>query len=455
MVFVGGEDLTHWFDVRTVSVKEGFAARGDTARGPISIPWVDLHAGLVAKPSSGQLMAVYVEKQRRFEGPIVTVTDEFINPLTFRANIEAVDHTLRLDAHLVLKAEYPLQLAGERIKAILTEFCPEFAADLTHIEDGESVPAEGYDYESPSSVIDKLAEATDYHWYVDEHRVVHFFDEASATSPLSADYGNILDLDTNLEIGGVTVVDDWANLHNKVFLKDFSQRSEQKYTHKEEADGQQSFFKLPMPPWSVDDTRVWVNGVERQVVRDPLDGSPGSIVGVPGLAFACIYNWGIRMPTSDLPAAGDLIEVEYNYEVPNCVLAVSDALSIDEMKRREGVGSDGVHEAILSIPDMRAPNLATVYLYATSVLNREAWPIIRGSFTTFMAGWHAGQRFKLTSQVRDIYDIQHWVSTGRGDKVPLDVWVQTVTWRVVTIESLPPSVRLEYTVEFANRPFSG
>jgi len=828
--------------VPSLEITEGFAARGDTLSCDITIPWSDLNAGTISKPRPGQVVKLYVDDELFFAGLISNTTDSFVNPDVMRVRIECFDWTFRLDAHLVVKVKYPEQAAGERIKEILREFADEFTADLSYIETGLTVPEKGYDYVLVSSVFDELAEQTGYSWYVDFEKRIHFFAEEEAVSPLSTDYDNILNIDTNPECGNVEIQVDISNLHNVVIIKDFKQKSDLTYKHRFTADGEQSFFALPMEPWSelAEDmtVRVSTDGgatwTERILEIDPLDGRPETIEGIAGRAYVClpgdvsvltdegfrpirdievgqkvlshrgrwnlvtgkskrhyqgalielgvhghfetlkltpehrvfcvrrercnsldprrrekrdrlfpkptfelieevpaeeieigdylflpaipreeaaqhrenaerselgrligyflaegfllkkngkiegvrwafhneeksyindlcailqrnfsqlsthiydcsrsnavmidcrdkalvafllpfgdtaaekrlppeilsypdkflieifrayyrgdglksfgggrredlefsgkkfifatvspslaegmrlllnqlgcavrlykerrtvifpyrtyrdhelilghvtgqhakqlfallgglktnrawrlkrlqttragtfaavtkkertdkvlldvynletkpdhsfvtflgavkncVFNWGVRFPTVDLPAAGDLVEVDYRYVIPERVFVYFDPDSIDEMARREG--SDGHHEIMISLPDYRVSTIDPIKFYAEMVLMRNAWPILTGSFETFLRGWRSGQFFYLKSNVRDIYDVAHWVKTGRGEKVPVRVWVEQVRKKIVNLDE--PEAIVRTSVDFSSRPF--
>jgi len=240
-------------------------------------------------------------------------------------------------------------------------------------------------------------------------------------------------------------------------IKDFQQKSDLTYTHRFMADGEQSFFALPMEPWSElsEDITVKVSKdggatwTERILELDPLDGRPETIQGVPGRAYICVFNWGVRFPTVDLPSAGDLVEVDYRYVIPERVFVYFDPDSIDEMARREG--SDGHHEIMISLPDYRVSTLDPIKFYAEMILRRNAWPILTGSLETFLRGWRSGQFFYVQSAVRDIFDVAHWVKTGRGEKVPVRVWVEQVRKKIVSLAGAKAVIRT--SVDFSSRPF--
>jgi len=448
---IGGENALPWTSVPSIQIQESAPARGDNLSAKMFIPYSDLAAGAIAKPRPGNIVCLKVDGTKEFEGLVISVSDRFKNPQIMEVDIDCSDYTFLLDRVLVVKKEYPEQLAGDRIKAILQEFAPDFySAGLGEISDGSYVPAEGYDYEAISSILDRLCEATGYSWYVDFDMKVNFFAEQDLISPLD---GNLLDLDTEEKIGGVEVIEDVSNLHNVVIIKDYKQKSSVKYEDTQVADGEKSFFKLPMPPWSWEaaDFDVRVDGVPKTVAEDPLDGSSESMEGESGYAYVCVFNWGVRFPTGEIPPADAVVEFDFYYERPDQIQIFFDHDSIREMSRREGDKSNGEHHVMVSLPDYRVSTADTLEFYGMMVLREQAWPELRGSFTTVQVkGWRSNQHFEITSDVRDIYDIPTWVKSGWADegKKPAEVHVLSVKKRIVQTKG---GTKLETTVEFSNK----
>jgi len=470
-ITIGGENAIPYIDLQTIEIVDGAESRGDTASFVVSIPAADLGTS-ISKPRPGHVVVIRVDGDKYFEGPILTISDRWRNSHVMDVNVECVDYTFFLDRKYIAKVEMPVQLPGARIKALIEEFAPEFAWGTgwdDYISNGEvSLPQEGYDYEQFSSVIDRICESTGYSWHVGVHPTIdgrptiHFYPATDATSPLNNAFGNELDLDTNLDIGGVEVTEDISDLHNVVIVKDFSEKKNDPYSEEYVADGRQTFFKLPMEPYAVEDTKVYVQPggegefIPRTVALDPLTGEEDEIAGQEGYVFVCLLNWGLRFPTVDYPSEGDVVRVEYNYVIPDRIIPLYDLDSINEMARREG--NDGEHQVVVSLPDYRVDgtkgwNAAEYYGYM--ILNRHAWPEISGSFTVLepssyseLKGWQAGQYFGIISTRRDIYDIEHWVKTGRGEKRAQTVWITRVRRRIAQTIS-ETETRFRTTVEFS------
>lgn len=445
-VYLSGQDVLKYVDIMSINVTESEKASGDS---------LDLDFYIVnneiEKPKPGNPIELKINGNTEFKGVISNTNDDFINPVTMMVKCSCVDFTFMLNRKLVAKQEYAEQTCRDRIIAMVNEFASEFGSSFSYVDTGLIAPKEGYDYENIGSIIDRMCEATGYSWYVDFDKHIHFFAKETYESPLE---NNTLDLDSTTEIGGVTISEDISSIANVIVVKDFAQKSDAKMPYKQVADGQQTFFNLPMEPFDVEgvDVRVssdgginWRNYVP---TLDPLDGSNESIEGAEGMVYVCIVNWGIRFPTVDMPLEGDYIDVEYDYVMPPTVAVFFDRDSINEMARREG--TDGEHYMMVSLPDYRVSDVSTIEFYGQMMLDRHAWPEISGSFETFMPGWSSKQSFYLTSEVRDIYDIKKWVKNGRSVKEPVRVVVKSVTKKIVKSKDGEDVV---YTtkVEFSNK----
>jgi len=164
-----------------------------------------------------------------------------------------------------------------------------------------------------------------------------------------------------------------------------------------------------------------------------------------------VFNWGVRLPESDMPGAGDEVRVDYYPEIPDRVAVVFDEDSIRECARREG--GDGHHEMIVSASDFRVSDESPITRLGELILRQTAWPVTTGSFivrTTNYGEWRPGQTFTLISAKRDIFDVQQWVQSDYQTKSPVRVWVTTVERR---FEPTDIGVLEVDTVSFSSQPW--
>lgn len=415
-----------------VSVSDGLGSMDDTLSLPMIFP-ISFVTGGNELPLAGQVVRLVVEDVKLFEGIIPAVNNKWgVNNTVIETAVTAASYASLLNTRLVVKNDAAKQTAGARIRSLLTDFGDVFNDDMKYIKNGLTVPVESYDYQSLASIISKLASMTGYMWYVDFDKRIHFFADLDEDAPITA-----IDVDTITTIGDIEINNDASSIVNVVIVKDFSSMNPNTENYTAPADGFQSFWGLPMPPFSLENTEVYVkpegentSWIQRTLVEDPLDGSTGSIEGSLGMAFLCLFNEGIRFPTSDLPGAGSRIKASYNPEEPERVTVVFDEDSIAEFARREG--TDGHHEMVISASDFRVETDEPLLKLGQIVLNRKAWPIISGSFTVYTTNygeWLPGQTFTIVSINRDIFDVKTWVISDYITKSPVRVWVTSVKRR--------------------------
>jgi hypothetical protein len=445
-------DRHELIDLMTLKVTDGLGADVDSLSTDF-LTTTDFIIGGEMLPLSGQICRLVINL-KLFEGVIGAVQNVWSGGRLIHAGIGASSYIALLNPRLVVKQKMPATKAGLRLKEVLEEFGDTFKDDLSYIENGPDVMEQTYDYQSLASVIAGIASQTGYLWDVDYDRAVHFFVNLKNPAPISA-----IDVDTDLIIGDFTSSEDATAIANVIILKDFSSKSTNETESKFTADGQSSFFSLPMPPFDLESTHVYVKPegeeewVERDLLPDPLDGSDTSIQGSPGTAYLCVFNWGIRFPLSDLPGAGDQIKGNYHAEIPDRVAVVIDADSIAEFARREG--SDGRHELVVSASDFRVTDDSPIEELGELILKRRAWPIQSGTFilrTINIGEWQPGQTFTIISAKRGIFDLKAWVVSGYSTKSPLRVWVTQIER---SFEVHPDGVYEFDVVTFSNQPWEG
>lgn len=437
----------------------------------------DAYAGTKAK--SGQVLRISIDGSEAFEGPIHVVTGKWINPEAYEVTIDATDWTPFLDAKLVHTSdleggELPEQPLSQRVAWILVRFCPGFT--LGTIDNDVTLPAQSFDRQPASSVFDELAELTDHVFDLSFNKQVSFY-QTGGPAPISA-----IDVDTDLTISDVEATEDWSDLHNVLLIKDFKLRSFYSYEEEFAADGHTSFFSLGFPPWSVNETVVSISKdgggeegtwTDRVSITDALGNQSDRemyrgagteteleraerlmelsdeyfqdiLQGIPDTVNICLWNQGIRFPLVDIPADGDIIRVRYPFERQQQILEVRDLTSIGVIAAREG--TDGIHQKVINIPELRAVSLVSAINYARMLLARGAWPVLTGSFQTYVTGWQPRQKFTIGSAVRDITDPKPPYGAA-------SVWVSRVLLTVLGVND-DGTALVDHTVEFTSLPYA-
>ncbi len=475
---IDGYDRNDYLILSSLEVTEGSGPHGDTCSFVIEIPNA-LVPDTVDRPTSGNPVEITIDKNLptevvHFKGIVAEVTEEPFNPDVTRYSCSCTDYTRWLD-RVLITTERPAELAGDRIKALVTWILNElegapFPFGTSHVENGYTVEAESYDYVTLSSILSSLAETCIYHWYVDFDKEIYFYEIESAdnVSPLDTSYSNILDLDdsdTNLVIGDIVISEDSTQIKNRIYIKGYSEKDSNARPETHTAEADKSFYKLFQAPWDAESTTVTVDGTPRTVVIDPLDGAQVTLDGKEGLAYICTFNMGLRFPLTDLPTAGQAIAITYHSELPDRISMFEDKASIDFFADRESYGtasvnqSSGVHSFMVSVPNVKVTSIDPIEAMGEYLLARYAWPLRSGSFTTYsLTGWKSGQYFNLTSDSahRDIYDYEsYWKSGDDETKNPVVMYVHQVrkTFQVVSDGAGGTEELVREEVEFSNQPY--
>ncbi len=450
---VAGNDLTTRVDYRSYQLQDSLLARGDVLSFTLPLSGTDV---ITFRPLTGQSVTLNIDGVDIFTGDISHVAEtKIINSDTFEHEITCSDHTRRLDRHLVVREKIGPASAGSMIRDLLVEFASEFAIDLSGIEDGLSMGERQFDYVPMSNVLDQISQESLMIWYVDSNKRVVFTDNLTFAAPIAT-----YDVDSETQLGDFTWQESSEQLKNRIFIKDANVKDSNTRTDVWIGDAQTSFFKAFSEPYdenlTVTSTKVDGTKKEWQVAIDPGDSEDDTLLGTPGVVFVCILNWGFRFPLNDLPEVGEIVEAIYNPVRPDdMVFMVEDKDSQAMVRDREGAGSDGVYEHMVSLPDVRVESEAPVEAFGRILLDRIAWPQVNGNFGTFdIAGWKAGQTFVLTSSKRDLFDQEVYWRSGQVTKEPIRVWIQSVRRTIKGGIASPQSTIVLTTIEFSSTLFA-
>ena len=153
-------------------------------------------------PGNGEEIIITDDLIRIFAGRILTKIESFMPPSSYKYNVDCIDYHRDLDRKLVNET-YEDMMTGDIVRHIIANYCSGLTS--TNVDDG--VLIDGmivFDYVQPSECIKRLAELSQYSWYVDYSKDVHFFSQAVPNAPFKID-------------------DDQAYYKDLIFTYDFSQ----------------------------------------------------------------------------------------------------------------------------------------------------------------------------------------------------------------------------------------
>lgn len=432
---IGGISYQDYVDITTVHVEDQAEAVGDAMDFHVVLDSTAL-TSTPGVPKAGQICSLIVDGIKHFEG-VITSVDQVLHSSrdSYRFECQASDYTYLLSSRLVTD-KIGAGDAGAIVTNLVNTYAPGFGT--RHVQLGYTVPEDEFDHQELGSVINKYAEAVGFYWYVDFDRELHFKQGGASFGPLS-----FIDLDTDNRLGDVNILEDASQIKNRVYVKDATTKSAEKRRDTFVSSDNQSFFKLFSPPFDAESAEVFKNGNPVTVFEDTLTTQDGEIEGAENTCFMCLINSGLRFPLNDLPEQGDVIEADYFPEEGGgeggLVIVLEDPDSIRMMRQREsasGYLSSGVHETIVSAPQLRVANLDPLAYLGGIVLDRYAWPELSGSISIAdpaIQGWKAGQTFQLSSAKRNLYSAKDFWRYG----LRRDPWVhiQGVSKRFTPYES--------------------
>jgi len=375
----------------------------------------------VAIPRAGQEVILTVDGTREFAGVVQRVSESVYGSTSYTYSVDCADYVRWFDRHLVQGVKYPpgdaeglTDTAGAIIRAMISDYANQGAItwDVSLVEDGPEIPQQTFDFDPPSSAIDRIAKIINYRWEINVQRQIVFTPVSGAASvaPIAT-----VDWETQTQISDMQLSEVADQIANVAYIKDTKSVAIDdngdplSFTEEVgEADGYQSFWPLGYEPANYDGTTVTVTPTvgapvtytvaNGGLLKENIDGKPGDGSTV-NKAFLCLPNWGVRLPA--VPAAGSRIKVEYPYlDISPKVTSVRDAASITEVRTREGAtNSDGIYEEVYGASDLINVSQDAIRARAQLYLSQRGHKFT-GTMTVFGTGWKPGQYFRFTSTKR-------------------------------------------------------
>ena len=429
---IGGDDYLESLVYKSLSITESRHANGSQMNCTLDVPF-----GLEI-PETGSSIIFTYKGEREFAGRVADVTQEQVGVGKLLYHLNCIDWTADFDATLLQPEELPEQNAGQMVRDIIGRIGRGFV--VGDVDDGPIHQTVQLDLDTPSSVIDNIAQATQRQWFIDYYRTVHFVSIDTERSPLS---GNILDIDMTVDdYDSLTYEVDWSQVKNKLYIVDAELRGGPDQI-REIPDGDIGFIPLRWEPWN-SEIDVVVDGIPQEILIDGEDGEVGDGQGEEGQCYLCIGNWGVRFPDNHRVPAGAEVEIVYPVVLTRHV-TVQNQQSIDLMKSIEDSPespSDGIHEMKFSAPNLRLENLDALIEYAQGVLDRYAFPEHITKFRSTRQGWRSSQQFRVFSRSQR-RNINQRVYVRR---------VQKSIWTPVSVTGhQAPS--LQYEIEASTSPY--
>lgn len=453
-ILIGGLDYAPYVDLESLSVDNNIVMTYDSANLTLQLD------GELTRPRTGQEFiwnvvdsSTGVEINRDFGGVVVNVEETTEGPsLIYKLTVKSYEHWF--NRHLVT-AWFGQDIAHKTVKIMINKFCKGFTTNNVYTSSPVIIP-QYFNYQKPSDCMKVIADQLEYGWYIDYWKDVHFYPAEIATSPLP---GNLLDVEKDLvSYGDLVLAEDGEQVYNKIFLRGFKTRASDYMNLVFPCDSMTAQWSLGYRASSVKDdikvavfsslaeyqadtsfqtTGVATRGTQLTVKKDIVEGAPNQPTG-SGTAFIHYTQHLLRVPnalgTGTLPT-GYVVAAHFYY-LKDQIFMGQDINAQNAIAKIEG--TDGVYEYSQEDKSLTNSTVNAPKAKAELMLKKYGKPQIKGSFTTFIPGWRAGQYFTLTSSRR----------MGGLNKI---MYVHRVGKKLIS--SVNGSYVVQSAIEFADSPY--
>ncbi len=325
-------------------------------------------------PALNDVIEVYEDAVKIFGGILVEMSEAPVeSPYIQALDVTCKDYSFDMDKKLVIKT-YTNQTVNQIITDILANFLPA-GYTMANVNCPTNVSYIAFNYEYPSKCFQQLAEQTDYDWYVDENKDIHFF----AKEDIPAPFG-ITDTGGKYITNTLQINRDLKNLRNSVIVRggtyDGSSNTENKT-----ADGNQTTFTQA---YQYTNVSVTVAGVSKTIGIDFIDDPATK---------DCLYNFNekaIKFRSDNKPTNGQIVAITGNPKIP-VIVKVRESVSIEKYGEYQYKIID---KSITSKEAARERAKAEIAAWADKVSD--------GSFQTIEVGLDVGQSISVQSDIRNI-----------------------------------------------------
>lgn len=359
---------------------------------------INVYEGETYSPDIGSAVIVYLDDEVYYSGKIVLI-DNSGDSFSHRVSITCKDNTVLLDKILITKRYYDTTV-NDIISDLISDARFGGAITDTNVNADIEITSITFSTISATKCIQKLADAINYYWYIDEDSDIHFFAKASSYSPF-----NLNESDDNYIEDSLKYDLDLSQLKNYIRVKGGEKESVSTKDYTTLGDGVtknfNTIFNFSKKP------TVSVDSVSKTVGLEYLDEEND---------FDCFWSSQekkIRFKVA--PTLNDEI-VFTGYPLTPITVLVQDTESIDTYGLYEFVIKN---ESVKSVDEGR--QLGTAQLTAYSE------PILELSFRTYKLGLKSGQNITVeTRGISDVYLIQEVTLNTIATKTDTDIYITPI-----------------------------
>ena len=328
------------------------------------------------RPALNAEIIVTLDGTRIFGGSILKTESVMLAPPTIVYSVSCVDYSYQADRRQI--TERFIDTSMEDIIAALVDTYAD-AFTVANVSAPQMVARISFNRLTLSECLDKLARLSNYSWYIDYNKDIHFFARNSEPSPF-----NLTDTSNNYVVSSLRIKEDLSQLRNVVQVEGGEVPIAARSTL-HAGDGERTEFPTHFKFSSL--PVVTVNGVTKTVGTEYLETE----------GFDCYWSFQekyVRFADTAIPpvpATGTT-----NIEIIGTPLAPLVAVVPDE----ESVGQYGEFE--YSIVEDTLGSQEQIIERGLAELEAKATEINEASFDTYTPGLRSGQIITIASDARDI-----------------------------------------------------
>lgn len=374
-ITIDGTDRTRLVDPMSMMINNVISQEVDTALFNIK-----KFGDRSFAPSVGQEVIISLDGSKLFAGRISVVNEVYSRIDYVLYGIQCVDYTRDLDKKLIIES-----YENQSVDAIIADISSSYFDGLittNNVDCPIEIKYIAFNYEQGSSVLRQLAEITNYDWYIDYDRDLHFF----AKSDNSAPFG-LTDTNGKYVYESLKLKKDISPVRNTVIVRGGEYLGDP-FTVEALGDGTQNVFGTE---YKFANLQVAVTGQIKNIGVDPLE----EIDTYDGL-----HNFQekfVRFRDDKIPTAGSSVKIMGNPYLP-VIVKLRDNSSIANFSATEN--NNGIYEYLIVDKSIKSKEGARQR--ARAELLAYSSTLVEGEFVTYTDGLRSGQKINVQSDLRGI-----------------------------------------------------
>jgi hypothetical protein len=370
-IFINGVDKT------SVIQTAGFQKSDATNNVPDILRFkIETHTGQTYVPDANDEVEVFDDATKIFGGVIVQIDNDVdLGLTTVTHDITCRDYGQDLSRQLMVE-RFENTNVDDIIEAILLKYAPEF--DNLYVDAPIDVTSITFNNITVSQALDKLSKLTNYQWYVDYDKHVHFFETNAEVAPF-----DIVDGDGNYIPDTFSIKTDLTQIKNRITVRGG------------EVEVNEVTFTIKGAIGKLQDNDDRTFDLSYKFSKKPqvsVNATP-VLVGVVGFDSESEFDvmWSYEQKYLNFINTNITIIDADDIEITGIPLETIQVRVQDS----GSIFSYGRWDAVFTVPGIKTREEALQYAEAQKEASKN--PIYSGSFSTYESGLRSGQIININS----------------------------------------------------------